>query len=122
VTPQARLCDAAGERQRQVGPLNAFFLRLLEVRPAQALVAHMARAIDRQHGRLSVGELSRTYGYAVRTVDRLFQQVIGLSPTFYSRVRTLPHLLEIEVRRCGGVLVHLVIYSLGMSGSSRHEA
>jgi AraC-like DNA-binding protein len=91
---EARLFDAGGKRHRQVGLLNAFFMRRVDVRPVHTRVAHMATTIDRRHGRLTDGELSRTYGYSVRTMDRLFQQVIGLSPKFYTRVVRFRHALH----------------------------
>jgi acetyl esterase/lipase len=55
----------------------------LEVRPAQALVGHLVRAIDRQHGRLSVGEISRTYGYALRLMQAGVSTELHVYPGAY---------------------------------------
>lgn len=104
---EMRLFDAAGDRRRQASLLNAFFMWRLDVRPMHALVMHMATTLDQQYGRATVSELSRTYGYSVRSVDRLFQQVIGLSPKFYSRVARFRHALHGLTQRPGVAWVDL---------------
>jgi AraC-like DNA-binding protein len=93
-TLEYRLFDAAGNRGQQLILLNEFFVRRLDVRPAHTLVGHMAAEIDWRRGQVTIRELSRTYGYSVRAVDRLFQEVMGLSPKFYTRVVRLRHSLH----------------------------
>jgi AraC-like DNA-binding protein len=95
---EQRLFEAAGDRSLQATLLDGFFLRQVTVRPAHAVVAHMIATIDRHHGQMTVRDLSRTSGYSVRMVDRLFQRVVGLSPKFYSRVVRLRHTLHALVQ------------------------
>jgi transcriptional regulator GlxA family with amidase domain len=54
----------------------------------------MIATIDRHHGQMRVRDLSRTSGYSVRMVDRLFAEVLGLPPKFYSRVVRLRQVLH----------------------------
>jgi AraC-like DNA-binding protein len=84
--------------QRQRPLLDHFFLARLQLRPEQRAVAALADRIERQHGRAPIAELSASYGYSIRTMDRMFQQTIGLSPKFYSRLVRFQGLL--------GSLVH----------------
>jgi hypothetical protein len=83
---EQRLFEATGDHSMQATLLDGFLLRQLTVRPAHAVVAHMIATIDRHHGQMTVRDLSRTSGYSVRMVDRLFGEALGLLPKFYSRV------------------------------------
>jgi AraC-like DNA-binding protein len=94
-----QLFEAAGQRHMQLNLLNEFFMQNLEVRSAHALVTHVAAAIAERHGRAAIRDLSREYGYSIRTLDRLFHQVMGLSPKFYVRIARFRHTLNCLVHR-----------------------
>jgi AraC-like DNA-binding protein len=89
-----RLFDVAYNRHQQLSLLNEFFMRRLNVPPTHALVSDLATMIDRRYGQVTIRELGYTCGYSVRTVDRLFQEVMGLSPKFYARAMRLRHTLH----------------------------
>lgn len=85
------LCDLAGEPDAQAGLLDAFFLSRMSVPPGHRQVMSLIQIIERQRGVISVSDLSRAAGYSVRTIDRLFQRVIGLPPKFLARTVRLRH-------------------------------
>jgi len=78
-------------RQAQVGLLDSFFLSRLATPPAYEPVAAWMAAIEARQGVVSIAQLSRDSGYSVRTVDRLFRQVVGLSPKFFARTVRFRH-------------------------------
>lgn len=91
---EQRLFDVAGQTQVQAALLDQFFLARIAVPPAHRRVVSWLKAIERKNGLMSILELSRTAGLSVRSVDRLFQQVIGLPPKFVARTVRFQHVLD----------------------------
>src|SRR5690606_12970000 len=91
---EEKLFFATGETQRQANLLDQFFLSRLAVLPEYARVMSWLKAIEGQRGMMSILELSRLSGLSVRSVDRLFQQVIGLPPKFVARTVRFRHALH----------------------------
>jgi AraC-like DNA-binding protein len=81
-----RLFETAGHRPQQLALLNTFFIRRLAVGAGHTLVNNLVATIEQHGGQITVRDLSRTYGYSIRTIDRIFQNVMGLSPKFYARI------------------------------------
>ncbi|MEW6402537.1 MAG: helix-turn-helix domain-containing protein [Chloroflexota bacterium] len=105
---ESQLFETAGQRPRQLSLLNDFFRRRLEVPAAHRWVTHLAAAIEQSQGQIKMGNLSREYGYSIRTLDRLFQQVMGLSPKFYARIVRFRHTLNCLVQQPAIEWVELV--------------
>ena len=91
---EEKLFFATGETQEQAHLLDQFFLSRLAVLPEYARVMSWLKAIEAQRGMVSILELSRLSGLSVRSVDRLFQQVIGLPPKFVARTVRFRHALH----------------------------
>jgi AraC-like DNA-binding protein len=91
---EERLFEAADQRRFQLDLLNTFFLPRCAVSPEYTLVMHMASVIEQRRGAVTMTDLSRSYGYSIRTLDRLFQQVIGLPPKFYARTVRFRSILD----------------------------
>src|SRR5690606_36436082 len=91
---EEKLFFATGDTQRQANLLDQFFLSRLAVLPEYARVMSWLKAIEAQRGMVSILELSRLSGLSVRSVDRLFQQVIGLPPKFVARTVRFRHALH----------------------------
>jgi transcriptional regulator GlxA family with amidase domain len=51
--------------------------------------------IQRTHGQIRIQHLAKEIGYSIRTLDRLFGQVLGLSPKFYRRIIRHQHALQL---------------------------
>lgn len=82
---EGRLFDRAGDPQGQSDLLDRFFLARLAAPPERHRVMTWAEEIERSGGLIAISELSRRTGISVRSVDRLFQRVIGLPPKFFAR-------------------------------------
>jgi AraC-like DNA-binding protein len=108
---EAHLYDARDSLAR-VKLLDLFFLQRLMPPDALPIARYIADRIIAVHGTARITTLSHDVGYSIRTVDRLFRQVFGISPKVYARVvrfqralallgahSTLP-LIEIALR-CG---------------------
>lgn len=88
---EEQLAAYAGRPAAQSALLDAFFLSRLTVPPGFRHVTHLIRLIERRRGVISVSELSLVAGESVRTVDRLFQRVVGLPPKFLARTVRFRH-------------------------------
>lgn len=78
-------------RRAQVQLLDEFFLSRLTLPPEHAQVTRWMAAIEQRRGLVSIAHLSRETGYSVRSVDRMFQRVLGLSPKFFARTVRFRH-------------------------------
>ncbi len=83
---ESRLYDALAHPAKQVTLLDRFFLERLHLSTAHRYTLHLAAQLHTSGGGLSVRELSAEAGYSIRTVDRLFQQYMGISPKFYAQI------------------------------------
>ncbi len=90
---EEKLFFATGETQEQANLLDQFFLAPCRA-PRVRWVMSWLKAIEAQRGMVSILELSRLSGLSVRSVDRLFQQVIGLPPKFVARTVRFRHALS----------------------------
>lgn len=88
---EGKLFAATGRVEAQVSLLDQFFLSRLAVSPEYHRVMSWVKQIEGTGGQISVVELSRSAGLSVRSVDRLFQQVIGLPPKFFARTVRFRH-------------------------------
>lgn len=88
---EEQLWHLAGRPGLQVELLDAFFLSRIALPSGYHQVMRMIQIIERRRGVISVSELSHAGGYSVRTVDRLFQRVIGLPPKFFARTVRIRH-------------------------------
>lgn len=82
---EEQLFDAAGRPGAQAALLDRFLLSHFNPLPDYHRVMHWVAAIEREGGLIPVAGLSRLSGLSVRSVDRLFQHVIGLPPKFFAR-------------------------------------
>lgn len=71
----------------QIALLDDFFCSCLYPHDTYRLVMHISNQLARREN--SVLQISADVGYSIRTVDRLFKQVIGFSPKFYARIARL---------------------------------
>ena len=79
----------------QANLLDQFFLsRPCRAPRVRGRAMSWLKAIEAQRGMVSILELSRLSGLSVRSVDRLFQQVIGLPPKFVARTVRFRHALH----------------------------
>lgn len=88
---EGKLFDARDHRSRQLALLDDFFLSRLTLHPAYHHVKGWMETLERRRGLVSIQQLSRDSGYSIRTVDRLFQQFVGLSPKFFARTVRFRH-------------------------------
>lgn len=66
--------------------LDSFFCKRLAPADSQVIALYMAQTIEAAKGNIRVADISAQFGYSIRSVDRLFQQVIGFSPKAYARI------------------------------------
>lgn len=83
---EAQLYDHADQHGRQVASLDAFFLAHLAPPANHKIVEVIAAHIAVSGGGISIHTLCTEFGYSIRTLDRHFQQVFGVSPKFYARL------------------------------------
>lgn len=82
---EGKLFDASGHRPTQVALLDQFFRRRMVLHRAYHQVKHWMDVIEQHRGLIAISRLSEACGYSIRSVDRLFQQFVGLSPKFFAR-------------------------------------
>jgi AraC-like DNA-binding protein len=85
---EAALYDDRDSLGAQAARLDQFFLARLRPDKAHPLVAAMSAALARDP-RASVLAISDQFGYSIRSMDRLFNAVLGFSPKTYARVLRL---------------------------------
>lgn len=85
---EQQLYDCRADVRAQVGLLDAFFLRQMHVENAHQIAGAIALDLAQQTSR-SIQDISHAYGYSIRTIDRFFQQTVGISPKTYSRISRL---------------------------------
>lgn len=74
----------------------ALLRRLAAAAPAVDPLALAATlAIDRSHGLQRIGALARESRVSTRTLDRRFQDAVGLTPKRYARMRRMQHGLQL---------------------------
>jgi AraC-like DNA-binding protein len=83
---EAQLYDEQASVYAQARLLDAFFMAKLNVPPGWQAAQDMLSQIYTSQGLLSIQSLSRDAGYSIRTVDRLFARLFGLTPKFYARI------------------------------------
>lgn len=98
---EERLWTLNGRPDLQAKLLDAFFLPRLSPLERHRQAAQLMQLIERRLGVIAVAELSRACGLSIRTVDRLFQQVIGLPPKFCARAVRFRHVHRWLARRSG---------------------
>ncbi|MDX2078535.1 MAG: AraC family transcriptional regulator [bacterium] len=76
----------------QIGLLDAFFLKLLRLHDSYQLVMTISRQLIARQ--LSIQQISADMGYSIRSVDRLFRQMMGFSPKFYARIARVEAVIE----------------------------
>lgn len=91
---EARLFDASSDTVRQSRLLDQFFLARLNPPPLFAIAQSMARHIEHRSASLRIHTLSSEFGYSIRTVDRLFRQVYGVTPKLYARIARFQRAFE----------------------------
>lgn len=77
---EEKLFDEAGRPQVQAQLLDQFFLSRVAVLPEYWRVMGWMGLIEDRVGLMTVADLSQRAGLSVRSVDRLFQRLIGLPP------------------------------------------
>lgn len=82
---EERLYDAAGQTNVQSDLLDRFFLSRLVVLPQYHRVMNWVLEIERRQGLVSISQISQSAKLSVRSIDRLFRQVIGVPPKFFAR-------------------------------------
>jgi AraC-like DNA-binding protein len=86
VVLEAQLYDAQASFCTQAALLDAFFLARLCLPSGWQAVQYMLGQLRGSGGLRSIQSLSHEVGYSIRTVDRLFSRLIGLTPKFCARI------------------------------------
>jgi AraC-like DNA-binding protein len=84
-TLEAQLYDAL-DFAAQVVLLNSFLAARLDTPPTFNSAHAIAAQIEAGGGQVAIQHLSREVGYSIRTLDRLFSRVYGISPKQYARI------------------------------------
>lgn len=87
---QTQTCAQARQKM-QAALLDDFFLSHAAMPPGYQQAMHLIRMIERRRGIITVSRLSRSTGDSIRTIDRLFQRVVGLPPKFFARTVRFRH-------------------------------
>ncbi|MDX2138053.1 MAG: helix-turn-helix domain-containing protein [Chloroflexota bacterium] len=82
---EARMYESQDPRER-VALLDLFFLQRLAPPPALTTAHYVAERIVSSNGSERIATISDDVGYSIRTVDRLFGQIFGVSPKVYARI------------------------------------
>ena len=99
---EERLFEATGSPHVQSELLDEFLLARLSVHPERRRVMHWVNVIEHHRGVISVRRLAEIAGLSVRSVDRLFRQVVGLSPKFFARTVRFRHVHKRLMQEPGG--------------------
>jgi AraC-like DNA-binding protein len=82
---EALMYESQDPRER-VALLDLFFLQRLMPPDILPMVRFIADRIVASNGTARIATLSQDVGYSIRTVDRLFGQIFGVSPKVYARI------------------------------------
>jgi AraC-like DNA-binding protein len=92
---EACLFEMVHQQHNWVNLLDKFFLKHLKQTTKFITVQNIMQFIQRTHGQIRIQHLAKEIGYSIRTLDRLFGQVLGLSPKFYRRIIRHQHALQL---------------------------
>ncbi|MFY9571259.1 MAG: helix-turn-helix domain-containing protein [Blastocatellia bacterium] len=98
---QSRLADAATSADRVTEVENILLARLNHFRPHDEEVLKATALIVRTRGRISIGRLAERMGINSRTLDRRFNNKVGLSPKALCRVIRFQRIFSLIERDSG---------------------
>jgi AraC-like DNA-binding protein len=92
---QALLDLAALPPLQRIALLEPLLLRYIDARPAEPLMQRVIATFDNSKGQPSVQTLLHTLPLSERSLDRLFQRHLGLSPKRYLRLIRFQYMLHL---------------------------
>jgi AraC-like DNA-binding protein len=82
------------EVENQVKAIEEFLIELTyKALPPLDYIERGLKIIEENFGRISVGNLSKEVGISRRQFDRKFQEVVGVTPKYYSKITQLYYVI-----------------------------
>ena len=98
-----RRLDIDGQKEL----LDIFLLGRMEMDPAFAAFAAAKAAIEADGGKTAVQTVSRDAAISSRSLDRLFQRLLGFSPKFFARIVRFQKALRILMENASTTLAEV---------------